>query len=601
MRESLAEASSQGNLPLVISCLENQGGHNVDSTNRLGQTALHLACAAGALDCVKYLLNNGADANKPTNAGTTPLHFSARQGSASCVDALLSHNANVSTHNIIGKSPLTLAAEKGHVDVVKRLLDANADVNDEDLRGRTSLHMAVEKRNVPLVQLLISRGASMILASDGEGDDLTPIDIAWRQGNTELAKMMEEWPRDDARRKREEDDENARQQRKRDVREMFLAAWAGDTNMVQALIKQGVPVNGRNTHGNTPLHEAVENGHVSCAAAILSKAGKAAVKQKDCKGNTCLHLAAASLQVACIGLLLENDANPNDTNVNGETPLHLLMQRQIVQPVAATRSLTRRPSVSLAPPLDGSLGTGTSLGSSNRWPSVGSLEQLDRSFVRRSSFGSSGSLDRLLSGSPANPDDRTVPTSSTSPSPVPSNPSLGTAGSVEDDIVQCVERLLNAGADPHLRDNKGQTPTMKAIENNHISALNWMLGVGENWEEQKKNCVKAINFAKAANNYDLADMLSMWLSSRLQTGSPDEALVPSTSLTPPPAAPQDSSLYGAEDSCPASVEVSFFAPHRHLSFPSSTLRNAFFLSSFICRNHLYRNLWGKAHQSKREL
>ncbi len=72
-------------------------------------------------DCVRLLLEAGADANNRQEGGNTPLHTSAHLGDTATADALLAHGADVGLRADDGKSAADYARESGHLDLARRL------------------------------------------------------------------------------------------------------------------------------------------------------------------------------------------------------------------------------------------------------------------------------------------------------------------------------------------------------------------------------------------------------------------------------------------------------------------------------------------------
>mmetsp|Transcript_31399 Transcript_31399/g.52991 ORF Transcript_31399/g.52991 Transcript_31399/m.52991 type:complete len:798 (-) Transcript_31399:1310-3703(-) len=377
--------------------------------------------------------------------------------------------------------------------------------------------------------VLLRRGGSLLITGECDGDDeATPIDLAWRLRKQDLAKFLESKQRGGHDRHKEEKMEQNRQSSKRKLRELFLASWAGDLKTVEALVGGGASVDGRNSHGNTPLHEAVENGHAQCAELLISKG--ASVQAKDVKGNTSLHLACASLQVACVDTLLQRGSAVNDRNNIGETPLHIVVQRKF-EP-APNASLTGRKfsmtNSSTGPLAIPGMPNGTTAGaapvrttffdSANRLPSIGCLEQLDRVMSKRGTGPGSSTTglggfagastvnlqalselsDRWAAGNAPNPPRAT----STAREVVVEAPG--------DHLDTCVGLLLAWGANPYLKDWKGSNPVMVAIERGHVKALQLMLCHGHDPEAKRINFQHAIEHARAVSNNDIADLLSDW-------------------------------------------------------------------------------------------
>jgi ankyrin repeat protein len=132
------------------------GGANVNATNHLGQTPLHIAAQKISLwdnndppvnAPFQLLVYKKADVNARDNQGRTPLHVLSISDTLFKDEAtrcLISAGANPNLQDNDGMTPLHLVASSSLAFIgstVQRLLDAGANPNIQDKKGRTPAHL----------------------------------------------------------------------------------------------------------------------------------------------------------------------------------------------------------------------------------------------------------------------------------------------------------------------------------------------------------------------------------------------------------------------------------------------------------------------------
>ena len=134
----------------------------IDAINTLGNSALHLICAAKApaelIRAIRLQYGDDANMNARNHRGFTPLMYAARHG--------LLHHA-------------------------KRLMGYQADVNYQSHKGNTALHMAVFRRDREMVAALLNGGADQNLQNHRRH---TPLDIANSRGITDIIHLLKNHP-----------------------------------------------------------------------------------------------------------------------------------------------------------------------------------------------------------------------------------------------------------------------------------------------------------------------------------------------------------------------------------------------------------------------
>ena len=131
-------------------------------------------------------LQLGASSQK---GGNTAVHIAASAGAAGCLELLLSEGADASAgRGADGVTPLMFAMQNGHAPCVRLLLDAGSDVNAQERAGSAALHYAARHgREECLGMALGAKGASVDLA---RADGITALMVAAQHGHTECVRML---------------------------------------------------------------------------------------------------------------------------------------------------------------------------------------------------------------------------------------------------------------------------------------------------------------------------------------------------------------------------------------------------------------------------
>lgn len=109
-----------------------------------GDTALHLTCLYGHLECVQLLLERGANIEEEDDEGAIPLHDACAGGFTEIVQLLLNRAIDAEHLQKLldavdseGDTPLHHAARGEHVDVIRLLLTNGASHTKTNLYGKT--------------------------------------------------------------------------------------------------------------------------------------------------------------------------------------------------------------------------------------------------------------------------------------------------------------------------------------------------------------------------------------------------------------------------------------------------------------------------------
>ncbi|MCW3050965.1 MAG: ankyrin-like [Chthonomonadales bacterium] len=136
--------------------LRNRDGALVNAKDEGGDTPLY---SARNVDCMKLLLDRGAQVNHRDRYGQTPLDYAVRDENINMMKLLLDHGALVNAKNSSGHTPLLDAVLYAKADYVKILLARGAQVNIKDNEGHTPLKRAQARQDPVILKLLTQAGA----------------------------------------------------------------------------------------------------------------------------------------------------------------------------------------------------------------------------------------------------------------------------------------------------------------------------------------------------------------------------------------------------------------------------------------------------------
>jgi len=156
-------------------------GADLNIADHKGMTALLKACRIGSVKMVAIMVETGsANVNKmctsiESSDGTCPLHESAAAGHVDVVQYLLENGAKVDLQNSQGKTALYRAVSKNQLRVVQLLIDSGANMDRQDSMQRTTAHWSTFFGHIDVLKLLIENGSDL---DQRDKSNLTIDDIA---------------------------------------------------------------------------------------------------------------------------------------------------------------------------------------------------------------------------------------------------------------------------------------------------------------------------------------------------------------------------------------------------------------------------------------
>ena len=155
-------------------------GVDIDGLSANGFTALASATRLGLTRSVQFLLDNGADVDRPSWEDLTPLLFACSAGKAKgskIALQLIEHGANVSyVRESDGMTALKFAVHEAKPEVIQALIDKGAEIDGPAGTDQTALMIAARANNVDALRLLVEAGADL----------QRPCKLPWAEGRNAL-------------------------------------------------------------------------------------------------------------------------------------------------------------------------------------------------------------------------------------------------------------------------------------------------------------------------------------------------------------------------------------------------------------------------------
>lgn len=271
------EAALKGDLPRVQALVAQDPGL-VDAENAPNRkTALHYAAQRGHVAVVAFLLDHGAQVNRPNVAGETALHYAVGLDDPATVTLLLARGADVRAKTEDGSTPLQIAVAWGQIGSMTALLEKGADPRQVLPSGETLLHVAALVGPPEAIALLAVHGVPVNGANPAGA---TPLLLACAASNVATAKALLEQGADP-----NLGDAQGRQP-------LVLAARTGDDPLIERLLAAGAKADGEGTTADrrTALHVAAAAGYGATARLLLAKGAHR--DARDARGLTPGALAA---------------------------------------------------------------------------------------------------------------------------------------------------------------------------------------------------------------------------------------------------------------------------------------------------------------------
>lgn len=335
--EDLRSAIKEENIDALSAMIKGDVDINKTIVMKM-HTLLTYASFIGRLASVKALIAMGADVDiKDTYERSALLHAARhKKNGLACMEILISAGANVNIDvSDPDKSPIMNCATRGLQNGFQMLLDKEADVNLKTEKGDSILHYILEHSNFneDLINTVIEKSQDEFLSSKNS-KHLTPLMIASQKGKVSCLKSLLIRCKDLV---HDFDNEGKTA--------LTHAAIEGKVASLEALIQSGSDVNFIPTEPEqpissdfegksrlkrartnylvkkTPLMFASQNGHLNVVVKLIEHGAN--INQISLNEETALTCAVYKDHVKCVEVLIKAGADIN-FRFSGSVPVVLL-------------------------------------------------------------------------------------------------------------------------------------------------------------------------------------------------------------------------------------------------------------------------------------
>jgi len=319
-REVLEERDNFGRTPLMYCVLSDRldcakslikMGCQLNSIDKAGRSALHLAAHKGSYKILELLTERGGDIHIKDKDGQTPLHLTTRNRHARCLEYLLKRLSPglVDVTDNQNRSALHWSAAFNNVECVKLLIKNNINVAMGDREGKTPLHWAANNhhpRAVATIKILLETSPSVINWQDYEGR--TAIHFAVAVENTATVEYLLNFQPIICEVDRLDNTFRT---------PLHWAAQLGNVAIVEHLLHKGAKSSISDSNGATPLLYAALNNNPEVVLKMI-KADIKVLDHADIEGRTALMWAAGKgandVIMALLQLKVNQDNGHNQSN-----------------------------------------------------------------------------------------------------------------------------------------------------------------------------------------------------------------------------------------------------------------------------------------------
>lgn len=288
---------------LLTPLLEKLGVQDVGE-----QTSLQWAAERGHASLARLAISKGVQIDEPSHEDSdarNPLHLAAKYNHPDVIRILATNGATIDARDEHSRTPLHFAAQCCSPEAIRILIAHGAAVDARDEYSCTPLLLATESNTPDVVRILVAHGAS-INARDGHSR--TPLHFAAQRNTADFARILVAHGAK----------VNCRDECSRTP--LHLAAECDSPEIIRILAVHGAKMDARDEYSQTPLHLAAECDHADNIHVLVGH--RATIDAGDDFSCTPLHLAASWSRAEATRVLIKLGANMMSTDRQMNMPGH---------------------------------------------------------------------------------------------------------------------------------------------------------------------------------------------------------------------------------------------------------------------------------------
>lgn len=326
-REPPHDFAANGNLAALEESVA-KFGLTMRESDQNSSTLLHHAARTNQVEVMKYLLEHGGiELDATDKHGDTALHVAAREGHVQAIYLLLESGANINILNSEKEASVHTAAKEKSGQAIRAIVEHHfcAACRLRGFRNRTILHYIAAEDNVEACKVLqgclskVPDKRNCLHLKDDDG--LTPVHVAAQKNSYQVLEffilLCKEYSLDNTLGFVDEEDSTP----------LHAAVDAGHLEVACVLLKYGAcPLVMK---GDIPpsLHLACSQGRLDMIKAMTDTCGKQILQGIDQNQRLPLHYSAFSIHSrSVISFIMDCDGKAFDIDQQdsrGRTPLHM--------------------------------------------------------------------------------------------------------------------------------------------------------------------------------------------------------------------------------------------------------------------------------------